>query len=82
MWWRLVALWVGMAIAVYFLFFYRIETHVVKLDMPTGSNIDPHQVEIALQWFTVTVTAVLLLAILGLFVWLNIRVIRRYRKPI
>ena len=82
MWWRLVALWVGMAITIYFLFFYHIETHAVILDMPTGRNVDPHQVEIAAQWFSVTVMAVLLLAVLGLFVWLNIRIIRRYRKPV
>lgn len=80
MWKRLVVLWAGMAAVIYFLFFYRIETHAVKLDMPPNSHVDPRQVEIAIRWFSVGVPAAILVALLALFIWLNFRIIRRYRK--
>lgn len=80
MWKRLAALWATMAVAIYFLFFYRIETHAVILEMPTGDRVDPHQAEITAQWFSVMIPSLMLLAILGICIWLNIRIIRRYRK--
>jgi hypothetical protein len=79
MWRRLAVLWTAMA-AVLVVLFLPIKTHAVKLDMPAGSQIDTHQVEATIQWISIVAPAVVLLAILGVFVWLHFRIIRRYRK--
>jgi len=82
MWKRLAVLWVATGIVIYFLFFYRIETHAVKLNMPTNGVVDPRQVEIDAERFTFAVGGVLLFALLAFFVWLNVRIIRRYWKAV
>ncbi len=79
MWGRLAVLWAATA-ALIAAFFIPVKTHAVKLDMPVNGSVSPQQVEIAAQWFGIAVVAVILLAILALFVWLNLRIIRRYRK--
>ncbi|MDE2184574.1 MAG: hypothetical protein KGJ78_16260 [Alphaproteobacteria bacterium] len=79
MWWRLGVLWSVMA-ALLVVLFLPIQTHAVKLDMPANGAVTLQQVEMAAQRFSMAVETVLLLTILGLFVWLNFHIIRRYRK--
>ncbi len=80
MWWRLTVLWAVVASAVYFLFFFPIETHAVKLDMPSGARLDAQQDAINMQGFLLGAEALVLLVILGICIWLSLRAVRRYRK--
>ncbi len=80
MWKRLAVLWTATAAVIYFLFFYRIETHAVKLDMPANGAATAQQTDATINAFVYGTGAVILFVILGVLVWLNFRIIRSYRK--
>ncbi|HUO98713.1 MAG TPA: hypothetical protein VMU01_08585 [Rhizomicrobium sp.] len=81
MWKRLAVAWAVTAALIVVLFLPINTTHALKLDMPNGGQAPPQQIEATARAFTLGVEALIILAILGVCVWLNIRIIRRYRKP-
>ena len=79
MWKRLAVLWTVMAADSYVLVFYPIQTHVTMITAP-GAHLTAQQAAENAQSYVVSAIGLVLLMILATCIWLNIHIIRRYRK--
>jgi hypothetical protein len=79
MWMRLIAVWAVMVVDLYFLLFYKIETHAIML-LSSQAHLTPAQEAMNARAYLIGGFGVGLLVALGICVWLNVRIVRCYRN--
>jgi hypothetical protein len=79
MWKRLAVVWAVMAADIYVIFFVPITVRMTMITAP-GAHLTAQQAAENTRGYLVGAGSLALLAILGICIWLNVRIIRRYRK--